>query len=329
MHTLSSLSPATTSSTRRATSTVNCIASFAPRPSPCIAVIPPGSSRGYRLHQISYHILYQARHDGNFSHLIMPKFPKPFANRRKSTANALEELAAANPPLVEPSFKVFERNPSPGAFNGGVKLMRPASTSIRPATNSYRDDNIFDGISAHRSVAQHRSGPGASMLTCDSGSGGSHANSTTDNSSARLSAASTAPSSMEAANEEWRSPHDKPNNETPKAPASKSSSSTFSLKHAGRSLSWGRMNKAVVPSPSPTKEVAPPPMAEEDDDSGRPRAVTGSSYASTAVPTKMDRSSLRLSVGGDFSNMFGGDGDNGTSSESPVSYVLLPTSESR
>lgn len=66
----------------------------------------------------------------------MIKFPKGFT-RRKSSGNALEELAN----LPEPSFRVFERSGSK-SFDGGNTLKRmsqgrPLSADV-PA-----DDNIF------------------------------------------------------------------------------------------------------------------------------------------------------------------------------------------
>jgi len=81
----------------------------------------------------------------------MPKFPKGFG-RRKSTANALEDLAnAPNAPSVEHSFKVFERPGGIGkSFDGGVKLVKGLTTN-RPTT-SYKEDNIFEGITGNRSV---------------------------------------------------------------------------------------------------------------------------------------------------------------------------------
>jgi hypothetical protein len=84
------------------------------------------------------------------------------------------------------------------------------------------------------------------------------------------------------------------------------SQSTFSLKAAGRSLSWGRNHKSSTP---------PPPIPKEDPQSGpslpgsdefllRARAVTASSYASTATPPKLEDRDLGLSLGGDFGDMF-------------------------
>lgn len=76
----------------------------------------------------------------------MPKFPKGFG-RRKSTANALEDLQDA--PGVEHSFKVFDR-PDSGSrsFDGGVKLAKSTNGGFpvaRPRT-SYKEENMFEGL---------------------------------------------------------------------------------------------------------------------------------------------------------------------------------------
>jgi len=143
-----------------------------------------------------------------------------------------------------------------------------------------------------------------------SGSGGSNSNtaSTTDNSS-RLSAASTAPSSTASRNEEWKPHYEKPSNDTPASRLPKTQSG-FSLKSAGRSLSWGRSKQNKTPTPPPvSKELPrlPSPLVQEEYQ-GRQRAVTASSYASTATPPKLDERDLGLSLGGDFSDMFSGFG---------------------
>jgi hypothetical protein len=115
-----------------------------------------------------------------------------------------------------------------------------------------------------------------------------------------LSAASTAPSSTDTpGREEWKSPHDKPYDNIPIPPVPRSASG-FSLKNAGRSLSWGR-NKPMPPSPKEPES----PKFEEDQSAGRARAVTTSTYASTAKASALNEN-LGLSLGGDFSEMFAG-----------------------
>lgn len=217
----------------------------------------------------------------------MPKFPKAFG-RRKSNGNAFEDVPDV--PAGESTFKVFERPDRLGegskSFDGGVKFAKVMNGSTsRPKTSHLEDDNMF-----------------ANMGNRGSGASNTHTASSTDNSS-RLSAASTAPSSTDVSGrEEWRSPHDKPFSDIPVPPMPKSAS-TFSLKNAGRTLSWGR-NKATPPSP-PKEETSP--TIEEEPANNRARAMTTSSYASTATPPKLEKD-IGLSMGGDFSDMFSGFG---------------------
>lgn len=141
-----------------------------------------------------------------------------------------------------------------------------------------------------------------------SGSAASNSNtmSTTDNSS-RLSAASTTPSSTDLpSQDEWRSPHDKPFSDIP-IPAVPRASTGFSLKAAGRTFSFGRGKS--TPSPTrPNDEPPLPPPKDFDEETNRSRAVTASSYASTATPPKLDDHELGISLGGDFADMFSGFG---------------------
>lgn len=70
--------------------------------------------------------------------------------------------------------------------------------------------------------------------------------------------------------------------------------------------------------------------SQEQEDYSRPRAVTTSSYASTATPPRIDDQELGLSLGGDFADMFAGLGHrksailgvegNRAMSQSPVSF---------
>jgi hypothetical protein len=71
---------------------------------------------------------------------------------------------------------------------------------------------------------------------------------------------------------------------------------------------------------------------EQDSPPGRARAVTASSYASTATPPKLDDRDLGLSLGGDFGDMFSGfdkrksaillEQESRAMSQSPVSETL-------
>lgn len=115
------------------------------------------------------------------------------------------------------------------------------------------------------------------------------------------------------------------------------SQSAFSLKAAGRTLSFGRTNKTSTPTPLPQKELPSPPSDEEESPYGRARAVTASSYASTATPPKLDERDMGLSLGGDFGQMFAGFGkrkspgpesNDRAVSKSPVSLIFEVDGES-
>jgi hypothetical protein len=81
----------------------------------------------------------------------MRKFPKAFT-RRKSTANAFEEVESTTP--VEGSFKVFDRNDRTDtgskSFDGGVKLGKPTSGSGRPTPSAAVEENMFENLGNYR-----------------------------------------------------------------------------------------------------------------------------------------------------------------------------------
>ena len=81
----------------------------------------------------------------------MRKFPKAFT-RRKSTANAFEDLENTTP--IEGSFKVFDRNDRSDtgskSFDGGVKLAKPTSASGKLPQSPAVEDNMFENIGNHR-----------------------------------------------------------------------------------------------------------------------------------------------------------------------------------
>jgi len=270
----------------------------------------------------------------------MLKFPKGFS-RRKSSGNAFEDIQA--PPSGESTFKVFERpDGASKSFDGGLKLSKatnnylPPPSASRPRT-SHKEGHMFEGIMNGNRLGTHIVNSANRLLTVRSGSGGSNTNtaSTADNSS-RLSAASTAPSSTASRNEERKGSHDKSLNDGP-VPRVQKTQSGFSLKSAGRSLSWGRpkQNKTPTPPPPIAKDLPrlPSPPVQEEFQT-RQRAVTSSSYASTATPPKLDERDLGLSLGGDFSDMFSGFGKRKSQmleaeksramSRSPVGLLMAP-----
>jgi hypothetical protein len=77
----------------------------------------------------------------------MPKFPKAFA-RRKSSANVFED--GPEVPVVEHSFKVFERGDTASkSFDGGVKLAKAGSPG-RLRTSQLDTENMFENLGNNR-----------------------------------------------------------------------------------------------------------------------------------------------------------------------------------
>lgn len=232
--------------------------------------------------------------------LPMPiKLPKSFA-RRKSSGNALEEVE--NPP--EPSFRVFER-PASGSksFDGShtVKRMGEAHPSHSPTEDH---DNLFAGFERpapkNRYVTPRWIAMRRAALTRNRGSGGTNNSGSTgglydSSSSARFSSSSTLPSSTDVPVHDASNPHSRAFHDIP-PPPSHGSQSSFSLRAAGRTFSFGtKPPKAPTPQPQP-----PSPTLTRD------RAMT-TSTASTATPPKLPHADLNL--GGpddDFGNMFEG-----------------------
>ncbi|RDL34605.1 Uncharacterized protein BP5553_07733 [Venustampulla echinocandica] len=235
----------------------------------------------------------------------MSKFTKAFG-RRKSSVNGLEHITDEPVPEQQSTFKVFDRaDGGSKTFGGGAKFVKAANGAFgRSNTSHLEEDNMFDRLGKNR------------------GSGASNTNtaSTTDNSS-RLSAASTAPSSTDVSGREEGRSHDKRYGDIPVPPIPKSTSA-FSLKNAGRTFSFGRVKNSELPS---LPQDAKPPTPEEQQ-SGRARAVTASSYASTATPPKLDERDLGLSLGGDFSDMFAGFGKRKSQVLDAVATKPLPQS---
>lgn len=194
----------------------------------------------------------------------MPKFPKGFGRRK--TILPPEDIIEKSPPVIEQSFKVFDRSERIGkSFDAGIRFSRTThSISGRANTVQIEDDNLFENTGSN-----HSSGA-SNTLT-----------SVTDNSS-RLSAVSTVPSSTDNTHgQEWTSPHDKPFTDIPPPPVPRKST-TFSLKTAGYAMSWG---KAKV---STSKDFPPSPndRSDEEGNGARLRLVTANNYTSTTVPPK-------------------------------------------
>ncbi|KHJ34012.1 hypothetical protein EV44_g5185 [Erysiphe necator] len=194
----------------------------------------------------------------------MPKFPKGFGRRK--TILPPVEIVDKPPPVVEQSFKVFDRSERVGkSLDAGIRFSKTThSTSGQANTVQIEDDNLFENIGSN-----HSSGA-SNTLT-----------SVTDNSS-RLSAVSTVPSSTDNAHgQEWTSPHDKPFTDIPPPPAPRKSSA-FSLKSAGYAMSWGKSKPTV------SKDLPPSPIDRSDEEGNGVsiRSMAASSYINTTVPPK-------------------------------------------
>lgn len=83
----------------------------------------------------------------------MRKFPKAFT-RRKSTANAFEDVDNNGPPAAEHTFKVFDRAGESGnkSFDGGAKLGRPTNGPGRPKPTYSGEENMFENLGNTRCV---------------------------------------------------------------------------------------------------------------------------------------------------------------------------------
>ncbi|KAI9755143.1 MAG: hypothetical protein M4579_004409 [Chaenotheca gracillima] len=236
---------------------------------------------------------------------FMPiKLPKGFA-RRKSSGNALEELENVPDPssTSSSSFRVLERPPAGSkSFDGGVKLNKFPSAWPSRSPPKQRPDSFDD------SAANSYRGSGGSNTNSASTGGYYDAGS----SSTRLSSSSTIPSSIDGqflddtpAMRQQKSAVNKQLPAPPDAP------SGFSLRAAARTFSFG-VNKsskqANAPSLAHAETFSPSRLSEEPEEPTlRGRAMTESSYASTATPPKLN-TELDLPDFGGFGDMFDGIG---------------------
>ncbi|PIA90578.1 hypothetical protein CB0940_11291 [Cercospora beticola] len=232
--------------------------------------------------------------------------------RRKSSGNALDfdqpERDGAPPSAQSSSFRVLERPEKKSVSYGREKPLSSGKTFNSPLT-ALRGKSV-DNLTT---LGQNRGSGG----TTNSGSSGYYESSSA---SARHSSTSTLPSSLDqdhrGADDEELFPHPR---KTPTTGMFQSASTlateppppppTFSSR-AARAFSFGT-NKH---SKSPSKDVPPlpPPHANgvhipslRDRSPQRERAMTTSSYASTAVPTHSELTLSSSDFGSDdFGNMF-------------------------
>ncbi|KAF2168860.1 hypothetical protein M409DRAFT_52860 [Zasmidium cellare ATCC 36951] len=241
--------------------------------------------------------------------------------RRKSSANALDFEQEAPPASTQSSFRVLERSDKKSVTYGSrdSTVTRPFASPLNALRGKSADDL---GLGPNRSVDSSRSRPGwplsgarGSGGTTNSGSSGYYESSSA---SARHSSTSTLPSSLDQDhNEEDLFPVKRVQTmgmyQTVTANADEPPPPRSFTTRAARALSFGNKNaKASKDLPQDIPPVPPPHVANgaplnsaRSQSPYRERAMTTSSYASTAVPVKTE-----LTLDGDFgrdddfSNMF-------------------------
>lgn len=254
----------------------------------------------------------------------MPKNPLKFA-RRKSSGNVLDDIAEPAPPAAPPapatsSFRVLERPEKRINLNGPIAAPRKVNRPFQSPLQQLRGrsaEELSTGV--NRSVESGRVGPNwllkgtrGSGGTTNSGSSGYNESSSA---SARHSSSSTLPSSVDAerdpSDEELFPRKSKPtpmyNNFADDLPPPRPS---FTAR-AARALSFGQnhdrgtpnLNNVPIP-PLPMKGTPARPQRSESPPQ-RERAMTTSSYASTAKP-EVNLNLGTTDFGSDFSDMFSG-----------------------
>lgn len=283
----------------------------------------------------------------------MPKsaFKNPFG-RRRSVGNALDFASPAESPdpTASSTFRVIERADKRGqnTVDGAERKLNsaPRSQPVRPFESPLQQlrgksaEDILSGQNRYdRAQGEPLKNPRlinqrGSRGTTNSGSSGHYDSS---GASARYSSTSTLPSSLEPE----REPEEEDLFPTKRATAPMFSSSNPSLatqqlpqppsftSRASRALSFGLKGK----TPPPRLDEAPPvPTVDRTvglTSPARDRAMTTSSYASTAVPTKQDSRLAPIDLpptdfGDDgFGDMFDQFKDRRASRGSPTPPALL------
>ena len=250
--------------------------------------------------------------------------------RRKSSGNILDIEAEASAPAQQAgssSFRVLERKDGKPTY--GAPVTRPERTSSRPFNSplhalrgkSADQLDLYPSTSVHNPRNNTRPGwplndnARGSGGTTNSGSSGYYDSSSA---SARHSSTSTLPSSVDqdhhheqqeelfpvrkaATTGMYRTVAADPDEPPPPPPS-------FSSR-AARAFSFGNRqprNSKETPPPVPVHTSSRPPTQPQRSQSpSRERAMTTSSYASTAVPTRSELTLTSPDFGNDdFSNMF-------------------------
>ncbi|CAK7210782.1 hypothetical protein SCUCBS95973_000905 [Sporothrix curviconia] len=221
----------------------------------------------------------------------MPRFPVAF-NRRKSTADNLDNAAVAGP-----SFRVLDRSEVVSGtknFDAAANAAANARLSVKsqsmPNTLSVvdpEDDNIFANLNVNRNV--------------------STAPSSADLNTQQFQQQFHQQQQQQHQQEDFRLRNKKLYGDVPVPPIPKSNTTSSFLKSAGRTFSFGGQKKHVPIVPDNQVPQTPP----NGSITGRGRSTT-TSTVTTATPPKIDED-FTLDLGGDFSKMLGGGFDKRTS----------------
>ncbi|CAK7265664.1 hypothetical protein SEPCBS119000_001628 [Sporothrix epigloea] len=221
----------------------------------------------------------------------MPRFPVAF-NRRKSTADNLDNAAVAGP-----SFRVLDRSEVASGsknFDAASGARRTVKSQSMPNTLMAvepEDDNIFANISINRNVS---TAPSSADLN-------------TQQQHQQFQQQFHQQQQQQHQQEDYRLQKKQLYSDVPVPPIPKSSTTGSFFKSAGRTFSFGSQKKHV---PMVSDERAPqtPPNGST---TGRDRSTTASTVT-TATPPRLE-DEVALDLGGDFSRMLGGGFDKRTS----------------
>lgn len=258
----------------------------------------------------------------------MPKNPLKGFARRKSSGNVLElqpEQPAQPAEAGASSFRVLER-PNKVAPNGiDRRTVSQRPVSAMPFVNSRGKSTDDLGRSNNRSVNTETAKPRHNLWGLKRGRGsgtttlsGSSGYYDTSSSSARYSSTSTLPSSLDQEHEQaaqdelfppkgaqaqvYHNQHSQPH-------ASAGAPNPSFAYRASRAMSFGRKKQEPASPATETPEApeAIPALPDLPDNAAiRDRAMTASSYASTAVPPRLEANLGSSDFSSDFGNMFEG-----------------------
>lgn len=223
------------------------------------------------------------------------KLPKVFP-RRKSSSNALEDVDPPSDAAPTESFRLIPRD----------EAARLAAERKQAAAEKPKFGRLSGTPRPFTSPSQK-----ARQQSFDEESGASNRVYDTSSMSARFSSTSTLPSSAEAepADNMFSHAH-KQSQPLPPPPPHSSSSHTFSIREAAaRTFTFSKNHKTAEPASDPhlaSAESGEPHSPNDMVNGNRSRALTTSSYASTAMPPRVE-ADLHLGAsdfGSSFDDMF-------------------------